>query len=122
MLAAQKVMIATLLIANGAEQSDISEFIEALEVDLRNEDRVAKAVFDDLMSKMNGDLPKGPAGDIIRLMKAKIDFDKNQKRFGIAVTGLKKALSILENSPRNNLAAKVLISKVLEISRVSREG
>ena len=122
MLVAKKIMIIALLLHNGAEIEEAQEFVDALAIDLDNGDYLAKTIFDDLMSKIESEQVEGPAGDIVKLMREKLIFDEKEKRLNVAVTGFKNVISILETVPKNNLAARAMLTKIYEIARLAKSA
>lgn len=110
---AQKIMIACLLMSEGADDTSVKEFISVLEqgVELQEQDSID--LFSALMTRMDGELPEGSAGEIIRLMKAKIQLDETCRKFGLALSGLEKVMKILDGKPKNDFAAKIMIRRAL---------
>lgn len=110
---AHKVMIACLLMSEGADDKKLSEFISVLEagIDAGEEDSIA--LFDALMARMERPLPEGYAGEVIVLMKAKLKLDESCRKFGIAISGMEKVIKILNGIPKNDFAAKIVMQRAL---------
>lgn len=119
MQTAHKIMIASLLFSEGAQVDDVNEFLDRLAKGLEKNEEDAILIFETFMRRVEGDLPDGPAGEVIRVMKAKVHLDDNCRRFGIAVSGMKKVLELLNSNPKSELAAKVILKQVTDV--VARE-
>lgn len=110
---AQKIMIACLLMSEGADDASVKEFVSVLERGISSEEQDSIDLFNALMKRMEGELPLGSAGEIIRLMKAKLQLDETCKKFGLALSGLEKVVRILDGKPQNDFAAKVMMRRAL---------
>jgi len=110
---AQKVMIACLLMSDGADDKTLAEFISVLEAGVEAGESDAVTLFDGLMERMNGPLPDGFAGEIIRLMKAKMKLDESHHKFGMSISGMEKVLKILDSKPKNDFSAKIMMQRAL---------
>lgn len=113
MEAAEKVMIACLLLSEGGDDEDVRGFIAAIEEGLERGEKDAVEMRRKLIERMDGPLPQGAAGAIIRLMKAKIEHDAICRRFGVAAGGLAKALCILAQPASGDLAARILVQRAM---------
>lgn len=111
--AAEKVMIACLLLSEGAEDDAVRGFISALEEGLALGEQDSIEMRHRLLERMKGPLPDGPAGAVIRLMKAKLEHDAICRKFGMAASGLTKALRVLSSPAQSDFAARILVSRAL---------
>jgi len=118
----EKVMIACLLISEGGEEDAVREFISVLEEGISLGERDAVDLHAKLMRRMDGPLPDGPAGAVIRLMKAKRDHDAVRRRYGMAVEGLSKALSILSQPIKGDLSARIMVTRAMSAIGEVREA
>lgn len=120
--AAEKVMIACLLLSEGGEDEAVREFIAAVESGMELGERDSLEMHRALMARMEGQLPAGPAGTVIRLMKAKREHDEVCRKFGMAASGLSKALSILQQPVSGDLAAKILVTRAMAALGAAKRG
>lgn len=111
--AAEKVMIACLLLSEGAQDEAVRGFMEALEEGIRLGEQDSLEMRAAFLERLRGPLPAGPAGSVIRLMRAKIEHDEVCRRFGIVAGGLSKALDVLQQPAGTPLAARILVKRVL---------
>ena len=110
---AQKVMIACLLMSEGADDKTLAEFISVLEAGIEAGEGDSIALFNELMARMDGPLPEGYVGEVIGLMKAKMKLDESCRKFGLAISGMEKVLKILDGKPKNDFAAKIMMQRAL---------
>jgi len=122
MEAAEKVMIACLLLSEGAEDEAVRGFIAALEEGISLGEHDSLDMKAALMARMEGPLPDGAAGSVIRLMKAKLEHDEVCRKFGVAAGGLAKALSVLQQPADTPLAARILVNRALAALGEAREA
>lgn len=118
----EKVMIACLLISEGGEEDAVKEFISVLDEGMALGELDAVDLHSRLMKRMDGPLPSGAAGAVIRLMKAKREHDAVRRRYGMAVGGLSKALSILNQPVKGDLGARILVGKAMAVIGETREA
>lgn len=111
---AEKIMVACLLISEGADDETVSEFISVLSDGVEAGEEDAITLFNQLMERMEGDVQKGYFGDVIRLMKSKIKLDESYRKFGMAITGMEKVMKILDENPKNDFAAKIMVQRALD--------
>lgn len=112
MKVAEKIMIAFLLISEGADEQDVSEFLEALSEGIAKQESDAIIIYGGIMKRLDSDLP-GMTGAVVRLMKAKIHLDETFRRFGLAMSGMNKVVTILQSSPQSDMASKIILKKAL---------
>lgn len=122
MEASEKIMIACLLISEGGDEDSIREFISALEEGVALGEPDALDLHRRLMSRMDGPMPSGAAGAVIRLMKAKRDHDQVRRRYGMAVEGLSKAISILGQPVKGDLSARILVARAMAAVAETRQA
>lgn len=122
MEAAEKVMIACLLLSEGADEEGVRGLIEALEEGIRLGEKDSVDLKAALLARMDGPLPEGPAGTVIRLMKAKLEHDEVCRRFGIVAGGLSKAVRLLQQPAGTPLAARILVKRALAALGEEREA
>lgn len=110
---AHKVMIACLLMSEGADDFRVREFISVLEAGIDASEDDAIELFNALIARMDKPLPQGYAGEVIGLMKAKLQLDESCRKFGLAISGMEKVMKILDGIPKNDFAAKVMMQRAL---------
>lgn len=118
----EKVMVACLLLSEGGNDGEVREFIAALEEGIELGEKDSVDMHRALMERLAGSVPDGPAGAVIRLMKAKREHDESCRKFGMMTSGIAKALQLLEHPAGSGLAAKVLAARVMALLGEARLG